>query len=47
MTPSAQHGSPNKAPATLSKVKGINALIATLSTPAAAPVIAATRLRKG
>ena len=30
-----------------SKVKGINALIATLSTPAAAPVIAATRLRKG
>src|SRR5664279_4828952 len=30
-----------------SKVKGINALIATISTPAAAPVIAATRLRKG
>ncbi|HEY5150638.1 MAG TPA: IS1380 family transposase [Mycobacterium sp.] len=28
-------------------VKGINALLATLSTPAAAPVIAATRLRKG
>ena len=28
-------------------VKGINALIATISTPAAAPVIAATRLRKG
>src|SRR5664280_980400 len=30
-----------------SKVKGINALIATISTPAAAPVIAAARLRKG
>ena len=30
-----------------SKVKGINALIATISTPAAAPVIAASRLRKG
>ena len=30
-----------------SGVKGINALIATISTPAAAPVIAATRLRKG
>jgi hypothetical protein len=30
-----------------SKVKGINALIATLSTPDTAPVIAATRLRKG
>ena len=30
-----------------SKVKGLNALIATISTPAAAPVIAATRLRKG
>jgi len=30
-----------------SKIKGINALIATISTPAAAPVIAATRLRKG
>jgi len=30
-----------------SKVKGINALLATISTPAAAPVIAATRLRKG
>lgn len=29
------------------KVKGLNALIATLSTPLAAPVIAATRLRKG
>ncbi len=28
-------------------VKGINALLATISTPAAAPVIAATRLRKG
>jgi hypothetical protein len=28
-------------------VKGINALLATLSTPAAAPVIVATRLRKG
>lgn len=28
-------------------VKGLNALIATLSTPTAAPVIAATRLRKG
>jgi len=30
-----------------SKVKGINALLATISTPTAAPVIAATRLRKG
>jgi len=30
-----------------SKVKGINALLATISTPAAAPVIAASRLRKG
>jgi hypothetical protein len=30
-----------------SKVKGINALLATISTPAAAPVIAATRLGKG
>jgi hypothetical protein len=30
-----------------SKVKGLNALLATISTPAAAPVIAATRLRKG
>jgi hypothetical protein len=30
-----------------SKVKGINALIATISTPDSAPVIAATRLRKG
>lgn len=29
------------------KVKGLNALIATVSTPLAAPVIAATRLRKG
>ena len=28
-------------------VKGLNALIATISTPLAAPVIAATRLRKG
>jgi hypothetical protein len=28
-------------------VKGLNALIATVSTPSAAPVIAATRLRKG
>jgi Transposase DDE domain group 1 len=28
-------------------VKGINALLATISTPAAAPVITATRLRKG
>jgi len=28
-------------------VKGLNAMIATLSTPLAAPVIAATRLRKG
>ena len=28
-------------------VKGLNALIATVSTPTAAPVIAATRLRKG
>src|SRR5450756_1373716 len=30
-----------------SGVKGLNALIATLSTPLAAPVIAATRLRGG
>jgi len=30
-----------------SGVKGLNALVATLSTPLAAPVIAATRLRKG
>ena len=30
-----------------SGVKGINALLAVVSTPAAAPVIAATRLRKG
>ena len=30
-----------------SKVKGLNALIATVSTPTSAPVIAATRLRKG
>lgn len=30
-----------------SKVKGINALIAIISTPAGAPVIGATRLRKG
>lgn len=30
-----------------SKVKGLNALIAVLSTPLAAPVIAATRLRRG
>jgi hypothetical protein len=29
------------------KVKGLNALVAALSTPLAAPVIAATRLRKG
>lgn len=29
------------------KVKGLNALIGTLSTPTSAPVIAATRLRKG
>ena len=29
------------------KVKGLNALIATVSTPLAAPVIVATRLRKG
>jgi hypothetical protein len=29
------------------QVKGLNALIGTLSTPTAAPVIAATRLRKG
>jgi hypothetical protein len=29
------------------KVKGLNALLATLSTPLAAPVIAAARLRKG
>ena len=30
-----------------SGVKGLNALVATVSTPAAAPVITATRLRKG
>src|SRR4051812_41316821 len=30
-----------------SKVKGLNALLATVSTPCSAPVIAATRLRKG
>lgn len=30
-----------------SKVKGLNALLAVLSTPLAAPVVAATRLRKG
>jgi hypothetical protein len=30
-----------------SRVKGLNALLATVSTPLAAPVIAATRLRKG
>jgi Transposase DDE domain group 1 len=30
-----------------SGVKGLNALLATISTPAAAPVLAATRLRKG
>jgi Transposase DDE domain group 1 len=30
-----------------SKVKGLNALLAILSTPLAAPVVAATRLRKG
>jgi hypothetical protein len=30
-----------------SKVKGINALLGVISTPAAAPVIGATRLRKG
>jgi hypothetical protein len=30
-----------------SHVKGLNALVGTLSTPTAAPVIAATRLRKG
>jgi len=30
-----------------SKVKGLNALLATVSTPLAAPVIAATRLRRG
>jgi Transposase DDE domain group 1 len=30
-----------------SKVKGLNAILATISTPTAAPVIAATRLRKG
>jgi hypothetical protein len=30
-----------------SKVKGINALLASISTPQAAPVIAASRLRKG
>src|SRR3954466_9236587 len=29
------------------KIKGLNALLATLSTPLAAPVIAAARLRKG
>src|SRR5664280_2295906 len=30
-----------------SKVKGLNALVATISTPTSAPLIAATRLRKG
>ena len=30
-----------------SKVKGLNALLATVSTPTAAPVIAGTRLRRG
>ena len=30
-----------------SKVKGLNAVIATICTPVAAPVIAATRLRRG
>jgi len=30
-----------------SKVKGLNAVIATIATPTAAPVIAATRLRRG
>jgi len=30
-----------------SKVKGLNAILATISTPTSAPVIAATRLRKG
>jgi hypothetical protein len=30
-----------------SKVKGLNALLATICTPTAAPVIAASRLRKG
>ncbi len=30
-----------------SGVKGLNALLATVSTPTSAPVIAATRLRKG
>ena len=30
-----------------SRVKGLNAILATISTPNAAPVIAATRLRKG
>src|SRR5665811_1042931 len=30
-----------------SKVKGLNAIVATISTPTSAPVIAATRLRKG
>jgi hypothetical protein len=30
-----------------SKVKGLNALLAVVSTPRAAPVITATRLRKG
>ncbi|MCX5107155.1 hypothetical protein OOK13_01015 [Streptomyces sp. NBC_00378] len=30
-----------------SKVKGLNALLGIVSTPLAAPVIAATRLRKG
>jgi hypothetical protein len=29
------------------KIKGLNALLATISTPVAAPVIAASRLRKG
>ena len=30
-----------------SKVKGLNAIVATISTPTSAPLIAATRLRKG
>ena len=39
---------PSRAPATATPAsKGLNALIAALSTPAAAPVIVATRLRKG
>jgi hypothetical protein len=49
MTPFAlPTATPNRAPGYgYSKVKGINALIATISTPAAAPVIIASRLRKG